>query len=139
MITDSGSFERPQRRHSRSSVSSKRRRLAMPVSPSMKDSWRRMSACRFSSRWLRTRARTMGALIGLVMKSMAPTSSPRVSSSTSPRAEMKMTGMSQVAGLSLMRRHTSYPSMPGIMMSSRTRSGWRACTRSSALAPSVAK
>ena len=45
------------------------------------------------SRWVLTRARTMAGLIGLWMKSTAPTSNPRASCSVSLMAVRKITGM----------------------------------------------
>ncbi|MNT20915.1 hypothetical protein D3C72_1562370 [compost metagenome] len=84
---------RAQRRHSLSIVSLKLRRLATPVSESVSDSSRMASACRLMVSWLRTRARTTAALNGFVMKSTAPASSARVSSSGWFRAVTKMTGM----------------------------------------------
>jgi len=58
--------------------------------------------------------------------------------SLSPRPVTSTTGVSRVAGLDLMARHTSNPSMPGIMMSSRTTSGISCATTRSAVAPSFA-
>jgi hypothetical protein len=53
--------------------------------------------------WLRTRARTTATLNGLLMKSTAPASSARVSSSGWFSAVTKMTGMSCSRGEALQR------------------------------------
>ena len=60
-----------------------------------------------SSRCVRTRALTMAGLIGLAMKSTAPSDSPRASSSTPSRAVTKITGMPAVAGLAFRWPRTS--------------------------------
>ena len=48
------------------------------------------------------------------------------------------TGICWVCGLLLMRRHTSMPSIPGIITSSSTMSGLVRCTASSASTPFMA-
>ena len=62
-------------------------------------------------------------LTGLVTKSAAPSLMPRSSSSGSFMAVTKITGMSRVSGFLRSSASTMWPSMSGIMMSSRMRSG----------------
>ena len=51
---------------------------------------------------------------------------------------MKTTGISRVASFSFSRRQVSNPSIPGIITSSRIRSGCTCFNRSKAFSPSVA-
>ncbi|MNY25622.1 hypothetical protein D3C86_1594180 [compost metagenome] len=67
----------------------------------------------------------MIGLMGLLMKSTAPSSKPSTSSDSCCCAVMNIMGMSWVAGSALSRRHTSCPSMPSMTTSSRIRSGRR--------------
>src|SRR5688572_6110443 len=69
---------------------------------------------------------------------MAPSSSPDTLSATSPRAERKITALWRVSACDLMMRHTSKPFMPGIITSSRIRSGLALRAISRAVAPSRA-
>lgn len=87
---------------------------------------------------LRTRAISATSLTGLERKSSAPASSPRTRSVASVSAVTITTGICAVGGLDLMRLHTSNPSMPGIITSSKTISGMSFTTRSSACGPDVA-
>jgi hypothetical protein len=48
------------------------------------------------------------------------------------------TGSNAVAGSARMRRQTSYPDMPGIMTSSKTRSGFSDATLTNASSPELA-
>ena len=50
---------------------------------------------------------------------------------------MKMTGMSLSFSSAFMRTQTSYPSISGMVISSRTRSGGSFCAASSAIFPLV--
>src|SRR5487761_2554275 len=74
----------------------------------------------------------MGALMGLWIKSEAPTANPVSSYSSSFLEVMKMTGMSTSFGLAFRRRQASKPSISGIMTSSKIRSGGLANASSSA-------
>ena len=86
----------------------------------------------------RTRANSCKSLIGLVRKSSAPASRPRIRSEGSDSAVTMMTGMCAVAGTLLIRRATSKPSMPGIITSSSTMSGGASAMLSSASCPLMA-
>ncbi len=59
-------------------------------------------------------------------------------SDTSPRADRKITAVWRVSGADLRMRQTSKPSMPGIITSSRMRSGLARRAISSAVTPSRA-
>ena len=72
------------------------------------------------------------------MKSSAP-ASIAARFSCSPLAVIMTTGRKLVAWSARRRRHTSYPSISGITMSSSTRSIGSAATRSSASCPDVAR
>src|SRR6478672_10072743 len=69
---------------------------------------------------------------------MPPTSKPFTTCSVSVRPVMKTTGTSRAERMRLMRRQVSKPSSPGMMASSRIRSGITNFSRSMALRPSVA-
>ncbi|WP_308602238.1 hypothetical protein [Massilia sp. Dwa41.01b] len=81
--------------------------MATPVRLSVRVRARRASAWRFTVSWVRTRARTTAAFTGLPMKSAAPASSARVSSSGRLKAVTKMTGRSEVSGFSRSARSTA--------------------------------
>mmetsp|Transcript_96403 Transcript_96403/g.267939 ORF Transcript_96403/g.267939 Transcript_96403/m.267939 type:complete len:373 (-) Transcript_96403:2550-3668(-) len=104
----------------------------------MKASSRSRSDWCLSISWVRTRARTTAGLNGLVMKSAAPASSPRVSSSGWSWAVTKTTVIARSSGSAFSSAQSSWPSMPGICTSSSTRSGWRSRQSCSARAPLVA-
>src|SRR3954447_20292536 len=71
---------------------------------------------------------------GFVTKSSAPARMPSMRASESCEVTIT-TGMSPVASSSRIRRQTSYPFIPAIWTSRRTRSGSSATTRSSASGP----
>ncbi len=85
-----------------------------------------------------TRQNSATSFTGFVRKSSAPASRPRTRSSGWSSAVTMITGMCCVAGLALMRRHTSMPSRPGIITSSSTMSGFSRFTASSASTPFMA-
>ena len=102
------------------------------------------AACRVIVSWYRlirvrdaTRASSSGCLKGLLTKSSAPTSRAR-RFSCSPLAVIITTGRNAVLSSARIRRQTSYPSRPGITMSSSTRSMSPDVRRSSASSPDVA-
>ena len=70
-----------------------------------------------------TRARSTVLSTGLVRKSSAPASRALTRSSTSCSAVTMTTGMILASSSAFSRRTTSNPSIPGIMTSSRIRSG----------------
>ena len=84
------------------------------------------------------RASSSRSSTGLERKSSAPASIPRTRSSTAFSAVISTTGISRVSGSPLRTRSALKPSMPGIITSSRTRSGGAAATRSSASSPFAA-
>src|ERR1700754_2985704 len=86
----------------------------------------------------RTRAISTMSDTGLVRKSSAPASRPRTRSAGLSSAVTMTTGMKCVAGLDFSRRHTSKPSISGIMTSSRTMSHSARAQISSASAPLLA-
>ncbi|MNT13897.1 hypothetical protein D3C72_1488800 [compost metagenome] len=90
----------------------------------------------FSRVRLLTRAIRITSSSGLVRKSSAPASSPRIRSCRPSSAVTSTTGICRVFGSSLRRRQVSNPSMPGIMTSSRIRSGCSAMARLMAVSPS---
>ena len=69
--------------------------------------------------------RTTSALgpADLTIKSLAPTWNPFFRSALDPLAENMSTGSAAVPGSDLSRRQTSYPSISGIIISSRTNAG----------------
>src|SRR5581483_8928311 len=83
----------------------------------------------------RTRAISTRSETGLVRKSSAPASSPRTRSAGLSSAVIITTGMKWVAGFDFRRRHTSKPSMSGIMTSSRMMSHSARAAISSASPP----
>src|SRR5690348_10466300 len=83
----------------------------------------------------RTRANSATSLTGLVRKSSAPHSRPCTRSETSDSAVTMITGMSAVRASALRRRHTSKPSISGIITSRRTISGCSSRTARNASAP----
>ena len=85
-----------------------------------------------------TRARSSGWLMGLVRKSSAPASMPFTRSCVGSSAVTMMTGSIAVAAFWRIRRHTSYPLIPGIITSSRTRPGCSFSIFASASAPLAA-
>jgi hypothetical protein len=101
----------------------------------MSESW---SCSVFTRSSERTRASSSGWLIGFVRKSSAPASMPFTRSCAGSSAVTITTGSMAVAGFSRSLRQTSYPVMPGIITSSRTRSGFSVSTFSSASLPELA-
>ncbi len=100
--------------------------------------WRSSSMTSFSRVSERTRARSDTSSMGLVRKSSAPASSP-VSRSRRPSSAVTMTtGMWRVAGSARSLRHTSKPSMPGIITSRRMMSGRSSTALFRAPGPSLA-
>src|SRR5580704_19167589 len=95
---------------------------SMPISREVKTRMRSSSETILSRVNERTRAISTSSGIGLVKKSSAPASSPRTLSEGWSSAVTMTTGIWWVAGLVFNRRHTSNPSMSGIITSSRTRS-----------------
>src|SRR5215469_16944083 len=93
---------------------------------------------RFKRTSERTRAKRAMSLTGLVKKSSAPACRPRTRSETSESAVTITTGMSAVCGSALSRRHTSKPSISGIITSSRMMSGCSLWASFSAAAPLAA-
>ena len=85
-----------------------------------------------------TRAKSSGWLIGLPRKSSAPAAMPLIRSCCGSSDVHSTTGSSVVSGSSRMRRHTSYPEMPGIITSSSTRSGFSDLMRASPSSPLLA-
>ena len=81
-----------------------------------------LSAKRFRSRIFRMRSLAMGILMASKGSRQHPTPVRRLGF-TSPAAETKMTGILASWTSAHMRRHTSYPSISGIMTSIKTRSG----------------
>ena len=75
---------------------------------------------------------------GFARKSFAPNSSALNLVSSSARAVSRMTGMSAVSSRLRNSRHTSRPSISGIIMSSRMMSGKNCVAFSSACTPSAA-
>src|SRR3954454_4065340 len=86
----------------------------------------------------RTLAISTTSETGLVRKSSAPASSPRTRSAGLSSAVTITTGMKCVDGLDLSRRHTSKPSMSGIITSSRMMSHSARAEIASASAPFAA-
>lgn len=99
---------------------------------------RSKSPCSLRVMWVFTLALTMLGLMGLLMKSTAPRARPYSSSVSSCWAVTKMTGMSRVSGSALSCWQTSWPLMPSMMTSSKTRSGSGLRQRASACSPLVA-
>jgi hypothetical protein len=60
---------------------------------------------------------------------MAPVFNPLISWTGESSAVTNMTGMDAVRGSSFNAAHTAYPSMPGIMTSSRMTSGFDSMAR----------
>src|ERR1700722_5456499 len=86
----------------------------------------------------RVRARSSFRSMGLHRKSSAPALIPLMRSSVAVRPVISTTGVSRVSGALLMRRHTSKPSIPGIMMSRRIKSGRKVAHSAMAVRPSGA-
>ncbi len=72
---------------------------------------------------VRTRARSSLGSTGLLRKSSAPASRPRMRSWVAAREVTSTIGVSRDSGLFFSCRQTSKPSRPGIFTSSRTKSG----------------
>jgi|GEM_PF-4383370 len=84
-----------------------------------------VSRSRFFSRLALMRARSSTGSNALGRWSSAPSSMARTTLSSSPCAEMTMTGTSRSAGSAFICASTSWPSISGMTMSSSTRSnGW---------------
>ena len=96
------------------------------------------SIARFTASAVLIRASSSRSSTGFERKSSAPASIPRTRSSTAFSAVISTTGMSRVSGSFFRTRSALIPSIPGIITSSRTRSGGDAATRSSASSPSAA-
>src|SRR5215469_2952419 len=110
----------------------------MPISREVSARMRSSSVTTLRRASERTRGMSAISGIGLVRKSSAPASRPRTRSDGWSRAVTITTGMWWVAGLLLSRRHTSKPSMSGIITSSRTRSHSARSQTASASLPQVA-
>src|SRR3954470_17861271 len=106
-----------------------------PISSEVSARMRSSSAIIFSRVSERTRAISTTSETGLVRKSSAPASSPRTRSAGLSSAVTITTGMKCVAGLDFSRRHTSNPSMSGIITSSRMMSHSARAEIASASAP----
>src|SRR5580693_3308540 len=111
---------------------------SMPISREVKTRMRSSSETILSRVNERTRAISTSSGIGLVRKSSAPASSPRTLSEGWSSAVTMTTGIWCVAGLVFSRRHTSKPSMSGIITSSRTRSHSARSQIASASCPQLA-
>src|SRR5438552_2406313 len=96
---------------------------------------RNSSISRFRRTRERTRAKSAISYAGFRRKSSAPASSPVSRSAASESAVIMTTGICEVAGSAFRRRHTSNPSISGIITSSSTRSGSCAAQTASAAAP----
>src|SRR5262245_13059208 len=108
-----------------------------PISSEVIARMRNSSVIIFSRVSERTRAISTRSDTGLVRKSSAPASRPRTRSAGLSSAVIITTGMKCVNGLDFSRRHTSKPSMSGIMTSSRMMSHsarWQICSASAPLA-----
>ena len=92
----------------------------------------------FSRSTALTRATSAIWSIGLVRYSSAPASSPATTSLESALAVHRMIGMNGIVASLLSRLQTSMPSIFGIMMSSRIRSGSCSLAAASASSPSAA-
>ena len=120
------------------SASASRSGDSMPISREVSARMRSSSVIVFSRASERTRAISATSGIGLVRKSSAPASRPRTRSEGWSSAVTITTGMWCVAGLVFSRRHTSKPSMCGIITSSRTRSHSARSQMAKASAPLIA-
>src|SRR5712692_826188 len=110
----------------------------MPISREVSARMRNSSVTSLRRVSERTRAIRAMSETGLVRKSSAPASSPRTRSDGWSSAVTITTGMWWVAGLALSRRHTSKPSMSGIITSSSTMSHCPRSQIASASAPPTA-
>ena len=116
--------------------------FSRPLAPSMTpirrpeaSRWRSSSITSFRRVSERTRANSVTSSIGLVRKSSAPASSP-VSRSRRPSSAVTITtGMWRVAVSARSLRHTSKPSISGIITSSRMMSGLSSTAALSASGP----
>lgn len=87
---------------------------------------------------LRTADRKDSGVNGFLKKTIAPMSNPRLMASRSPLPVTKTTGASRFLSSCLIRRTSSKPSIPGIMMSNTTASYSVVLSFSSASDPRVA-
>ena len=85
-----------------------------------------------------TLLRSFSIMMGLLMKSLAPSWNPFEMSCSELRAERMMMGRSFVSSDARRRRMTSNPSIPGIMRSRRRRSGFFCAMASRAACPPLA-
>src|ERR1700754_4512968 len=108
---------------------------SMPISSDVTARMLSSSVIIFSRVSDRTRAISTTSETGLVRKSSAPASSPRTRSAGLSSTVTITTGMKCVAGLAFSRRHTSKPSMSGIITSSRMMSHSARAQIASASAP----
>src|SRR5947199_1497682 len=109
-----------------------------PISSEVMARMRSSSVIIFNRVRERTRAISTTSDTGLVRKSSAPASSPRTRSAGLSSAVIMTTGMKCVAGLDFSRRHTSKPSISGIITSSRMMSHSARAQISSASEPLAA-
>src|SRR5947209_724165 len=109
-----------------------------PISSEVIARMRNSSVIIFSRVSERTLAISTTSETGLVRKSSAPASSPRTRSAGLSSAVTITTGMKCVDGLDFKRRHTSKPSMSGIITSSKMMSHSARAQIASASAPLAA-
>ena len=94
-----------------------------------------LSYCCLMRSMLWTRARSSTGLTGLLRKSSAPAAMHWPRSSLLDKAVTMTMGMDCQAGTALMRRQVSVPLIPGIITSSKIRSGATAASVSMASWP----
>ncbi|MEA2871111.1 MAG: hypothetical protein QOH67_1087, partial [Hyphomicrobiales bacterium] len=110
----------------------------MPMSREVTARMRNSSAAILSRTSERTRASSAMSDTGFVRKSSAPASRPRTRSDGWSSAVTITTGMWCVTGFAFSRRHTSKPSISGIITSSSTMSHCARSQSASASAPELA-